>query len=93
MVRTGGLVYACEPAAKINSRISDMTLNGQPIQADKSYKVARWGVGSAQSVGDPVWDVVEEYLKSGPIVKNHTPNVPRLIGLGSNPGFATDKPY
>jgi len=90
MVRTGGLVYACEPAAKINLRISDMTLNGQPIQADKSYKVARWGVGSAQSEGEPVWDVVEQYLKSSPIVKNHTPNVPRLIGLGSNPGFAND---
>jgi len=90
MVRTGGLVYACEPAAKINSRISDMTLNGQPIQADKSYKVARWGVGSAQSAGEPVWDVVEQYLKSAPIVKDHTPNVPRLIGLGSNPGFAND---
>ncbi|NDP48113.1 MAG: thiosulfohydrolase SoxB [Sulfuriferula multivorans] len=90
MVRTGGLVYACEPAAKINSRIRDMTLNGQPIQADKSYKVARWGVGSAQSEGEPVWDVVEQYLKSAPIVKNHTPNVPRLIGLGLNPGFAND---
>ena len=86
MVRTGGLVYACEPAAIINSRIRDMTLNGQPIQADKSYKVARWGVGSAQLEGEPVWDVVEQYLKSAPIVKNHTPNVPRLIGLGLNPG-------
>ena len=48
------------------------------------------GVGSVQSAGEPVWDVVEEYLKSGPILKNHTPNVPRLIGLGTNPGFATD---
>ena len=90
MVRSGGLVYACEPAAKLNSRISDMSLNGQPIQADKSYKVARWGVGSAQSQGEPVWDIVEQYLKSDPIVKNHTPNVPRLIGVNSNPGFAQD---
>lgn len=90
MVRTGGLVYACEPAARMNSRISDMTLKGQPIQADKSYKVARWGVGSAQSEGEPVWDVVEQYLKSAPIVNSHTPNVPRLIGVGSNPGFAND---
>ena len=88
MVRTGGLIYACEPAAKINSRISGMTLNGLPIEADKSYKVAKWGVGSAQSEGEPVWDVVEQYLKSVPIVKNNTPNVPRLIGVGSNPGFA-----
>ena len=90
MVRTGGLVYACEPAARMNSRISDMTLNGQPIQADKSYKVARWGVGSAQSEGEPVWDVVEQYLKSAPIVNGHTPNVPRLIGVGANPGFANE---
>ena len=88
MVRTGGLVYACEPAAEINSRISDMTLNGQPIQSDKSYKVVRWGVGSAQSEGEPVWDVVEQYLKSAPISKIHTPNVPRLIKVDSNPGFA-----
>ncbi|GCB02274.1 sulfur oxidation protein SoxB [Sulfuriferula multivorans] len=90
MVRTGGLVYACEPAAKINSRISDMSLNGQAVQAGATYKVARWGVGSAQSAGEPVWDVVEQYLKSDQVVKNHTPNVPRLIGVDLNPGFAND---
>ena len=90
MVRTGGLVYACEPAAKINSRISDMSLNGQAIQAGATYKVARWGVGSAQSAGEPVWDVVEQYLKSDQVVKNHTPNVPRLIGVDLNPGFTND---
>lgn len=90
MVRTGGLVYACEPTAKINSRISDMTLNGKPVQANKSYKVARWGVGSAQSQGEPVWDVVEQYLKNTSNIKNHTPNVPRLIGLEHNPGIANE---
>ncbi len=90
MLRTGGLVYACEPAATVNSRISAMSLNGQPIEANKYYKVARWGVGSAQSEGEPVWDVVEQYLKSDPVVKNHIPNVPRLIGLGSNQGFANE---
>jgi len=90
MVRTGGLVYACEPAAKINSRISDMSLNGKPLHADKSYKVARWGVGSVQAEGEPVWDVVEQYLKSEATVKHHTPNVPRLIGVELNPGFAHD---
>ena len=87
MVRTGGLVYACEPAAKINSRITHMTLNGHPISADKKYKVARWGVGSAQSEGEPVWDVVEAYLKNKTPIKNPPPNIPRLIGVDSNPGF------
>jgi sulfur-oxidizing protein SoxB len=91
MVRTGGLVYACEPPAKLNSRISDMTLNGKPLQANKSYKVARWGVGSVQSEGEPVWDVVEQYLKSTPEIKHITPNVPRLIGVDLNPGYASEQ--
>ena len=89
MVRTGGLVYTCEPGAKINSRISDMMLNDQPIQASKSYKVARWGVGNTESGDEPVWDVVEQYLRSGPVAEARTPNVPRLIGVASNPGFAS----
>ena len=88
MVRTGGLAYTCEPAAGMNSRISDMTLNGRPIQAGKSYKVARWGVGSAQGQGEPVWEVVEQYLKGGSAGQPHIPNVPRLLGVASNPGFA-----
>ena len=90
MLRTGGLVYACTPSEKIGSRISDMRLNGQPIQAHKSYKVARWGVGSQASAGEPIWDVVEQYLKGAPKIKTYTPNVPRLIDVGSNPGFASD---
>ena len=90
MVRTGGLVYMCEPAAEMNARISNMTLHGQPIQADKSYKVAKWGADSSQSAGEPIWDVVEQYLKSMPAVKNHVPNVPRLKGMHLNPGFAYD---
>lgn len=89
MVRTGGLVYACEAGAPIGHRISDMSLNGQPIQAGRTYKVARWGVGSVQSAGQPVWEVVEQYLKSGPPPAS-IPNVPRLIGVEANPGFATD---
>ena len=88
MVRTGGLMYVCEPAAKINSRISGMTLNGLPIDADKSYKVAKWGVGSAGAKGEPVWEVVEQYLKNTPPLKSRAPNVPRLIGVDSNPGVA-----
>lgn len=89
MVRTGGLIYTCKPGAQLNSRISNMRLNGEPIQAEKSYKVARWGVGgSAQSDDEPVWSVVEQYLKSHPIVKNHPANVPQLIGLENNPGLA-----
>jgi sulfur-oxidizing protein SoxB len=87
MVRTGGLVYACEPGATKGSRISEMSLHNKPLQADKTYKVARWGVGSAQSEGAPIWEVVEAYLKGTSTLKSHTPNVPRLIGVSSNPGI------
>lgn len=90
MVRTGGLVYMCEPAAEMNARISNMTLHGEPIQADKFYKVAKWGVDSPQSEGAPIWDVVEQYLKNTTAVNNHVPNVPRLVGMQLNPGFAYD---
>ncbi|WP_394752947.1 thiosulfohydrolase SoxB [Crenothrix sp.] len=88
MVRTGGLIYTCKPWGQLNSRISNMMLNGEPIQAEKTYKVARWGVGSVQSGGEPVWGVVEQYLKSNPIVKNQRVNVPQLVGLENNPGLA-----
>ena len=90
MVRTSGLTYACEPGAAIGARISDMRLNGRPVEADKAYKVARWGVGAPQSPakGMPVWGIVEQYLRQP--VNTHTPNVPRLIGVGGNPGIAVD---
>jgi sulfur-oxidizing protein SoxB len=90
MLRTGGLTYTCEPAAGMGARISDMRLNGQPIDADKSYKVARWGVGSSPSESNnaPIWDVVEQYLRKCTPGELHTPNVPRLIGVDNNLGIA-----
>ena len=42
MVRVAGMSYAIDPSAAIGSRISDMRLAGEPMGADKSYKVAGW---------------------------------------------------
>jgi len=64
-----------------------MQLRGKALEADKTYKVTRWGVGSAQSEGPPVWDVVEMYLKNLSNQPIHTPNVPRLVGVTDNPGI------
>lgn len=89
MVRTGGLSYACEPGAKKGARISEMQLRGKALQADKTYKVARWGVGSAQGEGPPAWDVVETYLKNLSKPLSYTPNIPRLVGVTDNPGLDT----
>ncbi|HEY6086542.1 MAG TPA: 5'-nucleotidase C-terminal domain-containing protein, partial [Burkholderiaceae bacterium] len=91
MVRVGGLAYAIEPNAAIGSRIHDMRLGGQPIDAGKNYKVAGWApVAEAARTagGKPVWELVEAWLKSQPRVAPRRPNGPRLIGVQDNPGQA-----
>jgi S-sulfosulfanyl-L-cysteine sulfohydrolase len=90
MVRVGGLSYAIEPTAKMGSRISDMRLDGKAIDAAKSYKVAGWApvAEEARSAGNkPVWDVVEQWLKSKGRVAPRRINTPRLIGVQGNPGL------
>jgi S-sulfosulfanyl-L-cysteine sulfohydrolase len=97
MVRVGGLQYSITPTATMGSRISDMRLNGQPLQADKTYKVAGWAPVSedarnqAQTDGSkPVWDVVEAWLKQqGPRVNVRRVNTPSLLGVDNNPGWTT----
>jgi sulfur-oxidizing protein SoxB len=88
MVRVGGLTWACPPAAKAGSRISDMRLNGVPIEPSKTYKVAGWAPVAEGAKGEPIWDVVETWLKSKKTISPRTLNQPRLIGVESNPGIA-----
>ena len=39
--------------------------------------------------GEPIWDVVEAYLRDRRTVAAKEPNQPRLIGVEGNPGMAT----
>ena len=92
MVRVGGLQYTIAPKAKAGSRISDMRLNGRPIDADKTYKVAGWAPvaeDAAKAGNQPVWDVVEQWLKSRPQgrVTPRKVNSPTLVGMQGNPGM------
>jgi sulfur-oxidizing protein SoxB len=88
MVRVGGMTYACAPRAATGARISDMRLQGKPIQADKSYKVAGWAsVGEGVS-GEPVWDVVARYLRERRNIPPVALNLPRLVGVARDPGIA-----
>jgi sulfur-oxidizing protein SoxB len=84
MVRVGGMTYACEPQAKIGSRITDLRLQGKPIEAGKLYKVAGWAPvaegGGLGNTGEPVWDVVARYLRSMKTIAPRVPNLPRLAG-------------
>ena len=88
MVRVGGLTYACDPSAKMGSRITDMRLDGIPIDPRKTYRVAGWASVAENVSGEPIWDVVERWLKARRTVTPRRPNLPRLIGVKDNPGIA-----
>jgi len=87
MVRVGGMSYACEPRAAAGNRISDLRLAGKPLEPSKTYKVAGWAPVAEGASGEPVWDVVERYLKDRKVVKAVKPNQPRLIGMDGNQGL------
>ena len=92
MVRVGGMSYACNPTAAMGTRISDMRLQGKAIEAGKRYKVAGWAPvaegGGMGNTGEPVWDVVERYLRDEKTIAPRALNLPRLIGMERNPGLA-----
>ena len=87
MVRVGGMRYTCDPAAKIGSRISNMTLAGKPMEADKRYKVASWAPVAEGASGEPVWDVVVSYLRDSKVLRSPQVNRPALKGVERNPGI------
>jgi S-sulfosulfanyl-L-cysteine sulfohydrolase len=75
----------------MGSRISAMTLNGRPLQADKRYKVAGWApVSEASRVagGEPIWELMARYLRGQKTIRPRALNVPRLVGVAGNPGLA-----
>ena len=86
MVRCGGLQYSISPLAQAGSRISELTLNGKPIDGNKTYKVAGWA--SVQQVdGEPIWDVVARWLKAQGRVQGVRANQPEVLGLQNNQGI------
>ena len=87
MVRVGGMTYAIDPTAAMGSRISDMRLDGKLLEAGKTYKVAGWAPVAEGASGEPVWDVVAQWLRSEKVVKPRKLNTPRLIGVQGNPGI------
>lgn len=88
MVRVGGLQYAIDPTARMGARISDMRLNGRPIDPGKTYKVAGWASVQENATGEPIWDVVARYLRDQKVVKARALNVPRMLNVQGNPGLA-----
>ncbi len=87
MVRVGGLSYTCEPTAKMGTRIRDMRLGDRPIDPTKTYRVAGWAPVAEGAKGEPVWEVVEAYLKDKKVIAPPKVNMPKLVGMEGNPGM------
>jgi sulfur-oxidizing protein SoxB len=88
MVRVGGLKYAIDPSQSIGKRITDMELDGEAIQPNKSYSVAGWASVQELEGGVPIWDVVAEYLRDKKTLSHIELNEPTLKGVTGNPGVA-----
>jgi len=64
MVRVAGMTYRCQPEANMGQRISECRLeNGQLLQATKKYRVAGWATVNTIATGQPIWEVVSQYLR------------------------------
>ncbi|MEP7057200.1 MAG: thiosulfohydrolase SoxB [Caldimonas sp.] len=87
MVRVGGLEYVCAPHAAAGARISGMRLRGRPLEADRIYKVGGWAPVGEGVRGEPIWDVVETWLRSKVTVPPRRPYRPELLGAAGDPGF------
>jgi sulfur-oxidizing protein SoxB len=90
MVRVGGLQYTCDPLAKMGGRISAMMLDGKPIDASKTYKVAGWAPVSEEAKaagGTPIWDVMAGYLRDRKVIRPRRLNTPKLRGVEGNAGI------
>ncbi len=89
MVRVGGLNFSCDPTASMDYRIADLTLDdGRMLDAGRKYKVAGWATTASESSGDPVWEVVAEYLRAKRTITVDKLNTPVLKNVAENAGLA-----
>ena len=80
MLRTRGLTYTCNPNASIGQRIDDIRINSNPVEADKSYRVAGWAsVLEADSTSAPVWESLQIYLRNRKTIRIDSINTPKLL--------------
>ncbi|MCA1804587.1 MAG: thiosulfohydrolase SoxB [Xanthomonadaceae bacterium] len=90
MVRVGGLKYAIDPTKAMGQRISELELNGKPLDPSDTYIVAGWASVQENPAGDTgrkVWDVVAEYLRDKKTVGISELNQPLIKGMDGNPGL------
>ncbi len=90
MVRIGGMRYSIDINGTIGNRIGDMQLlNGETIDAGRTYLVAGWASVQEQPDELPdIWDVVAEYMRDAKLIRVDEPNLPKIKGAKGNPGIA-----
>ena len=91
MVRVGGLQYTIDPVGSAGKRISEMRLNGNLIEAGKTYKVAGWAPVSEEAKnagGEAIWDLMARHLREVKTIKAVKLNEPVIKGVKGNPGMA-----
>ncbi len=88
MIRVGGINYTCDLRQGIGKRINNMMLNGKALDPNKKYKVAGWASLSEGVTGEPIWDVVADYLRDKKVIAPRKPNLPKLVGAEDNAGIA-----
>ncbi len=89
MVRVGGLKFSFDPTETIGKRVSDMELDGKPIDPTKTYPVAGWA--SVQEDVKPnkqIWEVVAAYLRDKKTIGKVELNTPKLKNVDGNEGLA-----
>ncbi|MBU0500436.1 MAG: thiosulfohydrolase SoxB [Gammaproteobacteria bacterium] len=87
MVRVGGIQYRCDLTQGAGNRIQDLTLNGEPLSPNKTYKVAGWAPVGEGASGEPIWDLVAAYLRDKKVITPPKLNLPKLNGVEGNPGM------
>ncbi len=94
MVRVGGMTYTIDPTKAQGQRITDLRLHGgprsgQPLEANKTYKVAGWAPvqEASKGAGPPAWEVLEQHLKARRVIKRVNLLEPKVLGMAGNPGM------
>jgi sulfur-oxidizing protein SoxB len=72
----------------MGGRIGNMMLNGKAIDANRKYKVAGWAPVAEGASGEPIWELMAQYLRDKKSIKPKTLNLPELVGMKGNAGIA-----
>jgi len=88
MVRVGGISYTCDLRQGMGKRINNMMLKGKPIDPNKKYKIAGWAPVAEGATGEPIWDLVSDYLRDKKVISPRKLNTPKLVGIKNNQGIA-----